>query len=393
MPGSFLLLPSLLASGSLKMLAERFMGPRLATVALVAISFLVATPGARADIAIGVVGPMSGNFGVFGTQMVAGAEQAVADLNAAGGVLGEELALEVGDDRCDRKQSEPVANQMIGREVALIVGHLCSGASIVAAPLYSDAGIVQISPGARAARYTDERPGPGTFRLVGRDDRQGPIAGAYLADKFADSRIAIVHDDSPYGTALAEATLKAMNEAGKRELLYEGHPANDRDFTPLFSRLAAERIDVLFFAGDHTEAALIIRRLHEQGMEVTLVSGDTLMTEEFLAIAGEAGKGALMTYPPDPARNPAAAGVVERIARRDIVVEGYILPSYAAVQVWAAAVEAAGSTDFTAVSMAIAANTFDTVIGSVTFDEKGDVRLPAYVVYEWRDGEYDYAPM
>jgi branched-chain amino acid transport system substrate-binding protein len=369
------------------------MKPRGATASLSLISLLLAAPVARADIAIGVVGPMSGNFGIFGEQMVVGAEQAIADINTAGGVLGEELVLEVGDDKCDRERAESVANQMVGRKVALIVGHLCSGASIVAARTYKDAGIVQISPGARAAQYTDERAGPGTFRLAGRDDQQGRVAGTFLADHFADRRIAVVHDASPYGVALAEATLKAMNDAGKRETLYEAHPANDRDFTPLFSRLASERIDVLFFAGDHTEAALIIRRLHEESLPIALVSGDTLMTEEFIAIAGEAGEGALMTYPPDPARSAAAADVVARLERRDIVAEGYLLYAYAAVQTWAAAAEAAGSTDFAAVAAALADGTFDTVLGPVAFDDKGDVRLPAYVVYQWRDGECDYAPM
>lgn len=369
------------------------MKPRGSIASLSLVSILVVTHFAHADIAIGVVGPMSGNFRIFGEQMVAGAKQAIADINSAGGVLGEKLVLEAGDDKCDRKQAEPVANQMVGRKVALVVGHLCSGASFVAAPIYNDAGIVQISPGARASQYTDERAGPGTFRLAGRDDQQGSVAGAFLANHFADSRIAIIHDDSPYGVALAEATLKAMNDAGKREVLYEPHPASDRDFTPLFSRLASERIDVLFFAGDHTEAALIIRRLHEDGFPIALVSGDTLMTEEFIAIAGAAGEGALMTYPPDPARNPAAADVVKRMEKRDIVVEGYVLYAYAAVQAWAAAADAAGATDFAAVTAALADGTFETILGAVAFDEKGDVRLPAYVVYQWHDGGYDYAPM
>lgn len=364
----------------------------LATASL-AIPLCVVAPTANAEIAIGVVGPMSGSFSIFGAQMMAGAEQAIADINAAGGVLGEQLLLEVGDDKCDRKQAEPIANQMIGREVALVVGHLCSGASLIAAPTYDAAGIVQISPGARAAPYTDERAGPGTFRLAGRDDQQGPVAGAYLAEHFADNRIAIVHDDSPYGIALAEAALKAMNGNGKSEILYEGHPASDRDFSALVSQLVAENAEVLFFAGDHSEAALLIKRLREEGMATVLVSGDKLMTEEFLSIAGDAGEGAMMTYPPDPARNPESAGLVDRMAARDIMAEGYILPSYAAVQIWAAAAKATGSTEFSAVTAALAEGTFDTVLGPIAFDEKGDARLPAYVIYQWRDGEYDYAPM
>lgn len=358
-----------------------------------AMGFLLATSAVRADIAIGTVGPMSGSLAIFGAQMMVGAEQAVADINAAGGLLGEKLVLEVADDKCDRKQAGAVANQMIGRDVVLVVGHLCAGASMVAAPIYHDAGIVQISPGARAAKFTDERPGPGTFRICGREDEQGRIAGEYLANRFADSRIAIVHDNSPYGIDLAEATLKAMNLAGKRETFYEARPASDRDFTALFARLSADGVDVLFYAGYHSEAAQIVRRMREEGIGAKFISGDALMTEEFIAIAGEAGIGSLMTYPPDPARNATAPAVVERLAAKGIVADGYVLYAYAAVEAWAAAVEAAGTIAFDAVATALSEGQFDTVLGHVAFDAKGDVTLPAYVVYEWRNGEYGYAPM
>ena len=359
---------------------------------LTALAFLAATP-ASAEIAIGVAGPMSGNLSVFGAEMIAGAQQAVDDINAKGGVLGEQLVLEAVDDRCDRKQAESVANQMIGREIRLMVGHLCSGASIVAAPVYHQAGIIQISPGAREGKYTDRRPGPGIFRLTGRDDRQGPLAAAFLAEKHAGAKIAIVHDGSPYGSALAETTRSALNAAGKSEEVFEAYSPEQADLTPLISRLSAEGIDVLFFAGDHTEAGLIVRRMRDAGMKTQLVSGDALMTDEFLSVAGEAGIGALMFYPPDPAKSPAAADMIARLAAKGMAADGYVLPSYAAVQVWAAAVQSAGSFDYAAVAAAIAAGKVDTVLGTIDFDDKGDVDLPSYVIYEWRSDRYDYAPM
>jgi branched-chain amino acid transport system substrate-binding protein len=362
-------------------------------IPLAAFGLVLATGSARAEIVIGTAGPMSGPFAIFGAQMMAGAEQAIADINAAGGVLGETLVLEVADDKCDRKQAESVANQMVGRGVALMVGHLCSGASIVAASVYADAGIVQISPGARDAKFTDDRAGAGVFRIVGREDQQGRVAGRYLAEKFADRRIAIVHDGSPYGQALADAARFAMNEAGKAETFSEGYPANERDPSALLARISAEAIDVLYYGGYHAEAGLIVRRLHDAGLGTILVSGDALMTEEFLAIAGEAGNGALMTYPPDPARNDAASPVVEKLAAKGILAEGYILPAYAAVEAWAAAVNAAGTRDFAPVAQALAEDSFPTVLGTVAFDDKGDLTLPAYVIYEWRNGKYDYAPM
>jgi branched-chain amino acid transport system substrate-binding protein len=364
--------------------------PRAAGVAAL-VGLMWFTAGARAEIVIGTAGPMSGPFAIFGAQMMAGAEQAVADINAAGGVLGETLVLEVADDRCDRKQAESVANQMVGRGIALMVGHLCSGASTVAAAIYTEAGIVQISPGAREPAYTDERAGIGTFRLAGRADGQGRVAGEFLAEKFADRQIAVIHDGSPYGQALADATRLAMNDAGKAEAFAEAYPANERDYAPLMARLVADAVDVLFFGGYHTEAGLIVRRMREEGLETILVSGDALMTEEFLAIAGDAGEGSLMTYPPDPARNADAAAVVEELAAKGIVAEGYILHAYAAVEAWAEAVNAAGTRDFAAVARALADGTFATVLGSVEFDDKGDATLPAYVIYQWRGGKY--APM
>jgi branched-chain amino acid transport system substrate-binding protein len=348
---------------------------------------------ASAEIAIGVAGPMSGNLAIFGEQMVAGAGQAVLDINARGGVLGEPLVLETGDDRCDRKSAESLANQMIGREIRLMVGHLCSGASIVASAIYHQAGIIEISPGAREAKYTDRRPGPGIFRLTGRDDRQGSAAATFLARKYSEARIGIVHDTTPYGAGLAEATRRALNAAGKSETVFEGYSADQADLTPLISRLSAEQIDVFFFAGNHTQAGLIMRRLREAGMTTQLVSGDMLMTDEFLSVAGEAGVGALMLYPPDPAKSPAARDVIARLAEHGIVAEGYVLPAYAAVQAWAAAVETAGLLDYAAVAATLSANKAETVLGPIGFDDKGDVDLPSYVIYEWRSDRYDYAPM
>jgi branched-chain amino acid transport system substrate-binding protein len=366
--------------------------PLPAKSCLTALALLAAFP-ASAEIAIGVAGPMSGNLSIFGAEMVAGAQAAVDDINAAGGLLGERLVLEAADDRCDRKLGEPIANQMIGREIKLMVGHLCSGASILAAPVYHQAGIIEISPGARDGKYTDRRPGPGIFRLTGRDDRQGPLAGAFLAEKYRDAKIAIVHDGSPYGSALAETTRSALNMASKSEEVFEAYSAEQADLSPLITRLSAEGIGVLFFAGDHTEAGLIAKRMRDAGMKTQLVSGDALVTDEFLSVAGDAGVGALMLYPPDPAKSPAAADVIERLAAKGIVAEGYVLPSYAAVQVWAEAVRSANSFDYAAVASAMGAGTFDTVLGTIDFDDKGDVDLPSYVIYEWLRDRYDYAPM
>jgi len=357
----------------------------------IALSFSVALAGAaHADITIATAGPMTGQYASFGAQMKAGAEQAVEDINAKGGVLGQKLVLEVGDDACDPKQAVAVANQMAGKGIALMAGHFCSGSSIPASAVYADANIIQISPASTNPKFTDERPGPGVMRVCGRDDQQGQVAGAFLAKTFADKNIAIIDDKSAYGKGLADETRKYMNAAGKTEVLNESYNAGDKDYTALVSKLKAANVDVLYVGGYHTEAGLIKRQMVDQGMNTILVSGDALVTDEYWQITGDAGAGTLMTFSPDPRTNAIAAPVVAALEKAGRTAEGYSLYTYAAIQAWAQAVEAAGTTDFDPVVAELAKGKFQTVLGELSFNDKGDVTLPGYVFYEWKDGKYDY---
>ena len=147
---------------------------------------------------------------------------------------------------------------------------------------------------------------------------------------------------------------------------------------------------MLYLGGYHTEAGLIVRQMRDQGMKTILVSGDALVTDEYWQITGDAGEGTLMTFSPDPRKNPDAAPVVAEFKAKGIEPEGYVLYTYAALQAWAAAATEAGSTDFDAVVAVLGARTFKTVLGDVQFDAKGDVKLPGYVLYEWKAGKYDY---
>ena len=358
-----------------------------------AIVLSLAAGTARADVVIAVAGPLTGNFAALGEDMRLGVAQAVADINAAGGVNGEALRLEVMDDACDAKTADAAANQLAGKGVAMVVGHLCLGASTAASSVYAVNDIVQISPATTFPGYTDARPGPGIFRLAGRDDQQGLIAGNFLATRYADRRIAIVDDNSVYGKGLADAARRAMNAAGKREEFSQTYEPGAEDYSDLVFRLKASNVEVVFVGGYHADAAVIARQMREQGMATTIVAGDALMTEEFWQMAGDAGEGTRLTYAPDPRKSPAAAAVVASFRERGIEPEGPVLNAYAAVQVWAAAAATAGSVAFDDVVAALNDGRFETVLGEVSFDVKGDVDLPSFVFYEWKDGSYDYLQM
>jgi len=354
-----------------------------------ALGLLMAGP-AWADIKIGVAGPMTGQYAAFGAQMQAGAEQAVADINEAGGVNGEKLVLSVGDDACDPKQAVAVANKAAGDGIVFMAGHFCSGSSIPASAVYAEEGIVQISPASTNPDFTDKRPGPGIFRTCGRDDQQGEVAGKFLMDHFKDKKIAFVHDKTAYGKGLADATMAVYEKAGGKPAMYEAYTAGEKDYSALVTKLKGEGIGVLYVGGYHTEAGIMARQMREQGMDTVLVSGDALVTDEYWAITGAAGEGTLMTFSPDPRKNPEAAPVVEKMTKAGKPTEGYSLYTYASVQAWAQAATTAKSTDFDPVVKALNDGKFKTVLGELEFNDVGDVTLPGYVVYAWHDGKYDY---
>ncbi|HEX6829961.1 MAG TPA: branched-chain amino acid ABC transporter substrate-binding protein [Methyloceanibacter sp.] len=338
---------------------------------------------------IAIVGPITGQYASFGAQMKNGGEMAVADINAAGGVLGKKLDLSIGDDACDPKQAVAVANQMTGAGVKLVAGHYCSGSSIPASKVYAESDMVQISPASTNPTLTDDRAGPNIYRVCGRDDQQGGVAGKYLASHLGDKKIAFVQDKTAYGKGLADETKKAMNAAGKQEEMYEAITAGEKDYSALVSKLKQANIDVVYFGGYHTEAGLIIRQMRDQGMQTILMGGDALITQEFWSITGDAGEGTLMTFSPDPRKNPAAAEVVKRFKDKGIEPEGYVLYTYAALQAWKQAAENAKSVEKDDIIKALNDTEFDTVIGKFKFNEKGDPNLPPYAVYRWSKGGYE----
>src|ERR1700722_19358733 len=360
----------------------------LGAAATLAIVLTVAATQARAQIHIATAGPMTGEYAAFGEQMKTGAQQAVDDLNKAGGVLGQQIVLDVGDDACDPKQAVSVANQLASKGVKLVAGHYCSGSSIPASKVYSEEGILQISPASTNPKYTDEGSW-NTFRVCGRDDEQGQVAGDYLAKHFKAEKIAILNDNSAYGKGLADETAKALHAAGGKETLATAYTPGEKDYSSLVSRLKQAGVTVIYVGGYHTESGLIIRQAKEQGMNATLVGGDALVTNEFWQIAGEAGNGTLMPCPPDPRLMKTAADVVKEFKAKNIDPEGYVLYTYAAIQVWADAAKKAGTTDPKKVAAALkASGNWPSVLGPVSFNAKGDTTGGGYVFYVWKNGSY-----
>jgi branched-chain amino acid transport system substrate-binding protein len=345
-------------------------------------------PVAAQDILVGLAGPLTGSEAAFGAQMKNGAELAIADINAAGGVLGRKLSLQIGDDACDPKQARAVAEKFASQKVQFVAGHFCSSSSIPASEAYLEGNVLQITPASTNPLFTDRNMW-NTFRVCGRDDQQGLVGGNYLAKRFKGKNVAILHDKTTYGRGLADETKKAMNKAGLKEKMFEAYTKGDKDFTALVSRMKAAAIDAVYVGGYHNEAGLIVRQMRDQGMKTLMLGGDALVTNEFWSITGPAGEGTMMTFGPDPRKKPTAAAVVKKFKDKGIDPEGYTLYSYAAFQIWAQAVEKAKTTDPKKVAEVIRGGKWNTVLGTISYDKKGDITTLDYVWYIWKkDGSY-----
>jgi branched-chain amino acid transport system substrate-binding protein len=348
---------------------------------------------ASAQLKIGVTGPLTGPNAAFGAQLKNGAEMAAADFNAKGGINGQKIELVFGDDVSDPKQGVSVANKFVGEKIKFVIGHFNSGVTMPASEIYAENGIYMISPSATNPKIT-ERGLWNVFRTCGRDDQQGEVAGAYIADKFKGKKIAIVHDKTTYGKGLADETQKAMNKRNVKEVLYEGINIGEKDFSALVSKIKAANADVVYWGGLHTEGGLIAKQMRDQGVKAVMMSGDGITTDEFAAIGGPAVEGTLMTFPADPQKRPEAAEVVKKFLAKNFKPEAYTLYTYAAMQIIAFAAADAKSLEPKKVAEATkTGKKFKTVIGDLGFDKKGDITRPDYVMYTWKkqaDGKITY---
>jgi branched-chain amino acid transport system substrate-binding protein len=344
---------------------------------------------ARAEVLIGVAGAMTGSQAWFGEQFERGAGMAAADLNAKRGVLGHKVEVLVADDFCDPDQAVAAANKLVSEGVVFVVGHWCSHSSIPASKVYEKAKVLMISPGSASAKLTDEG-GPNVFRVYGRDDRQGAIVGDYFAEHWADKEIAVLDDGTTWGAGVANAVRRRLHERDVQVAVDETITPGEPEYSALVSKMQAAGVDIFFLGGLHRETGLIFRQAHDRGYDLRLIACSAVVTEDFSMIAGPELAGTLMIATADMRQSRSAAEVVERFRAQGYEPLGTTLNAYAAVQVWAQAVEAAGSLELDKVTEAMHSRQFDTVLGRIGFDTKGDVTgFDPWQWYVWQaDGTY-----
>ena len=359
-----------------------------------AFAVAIATAGAAsAQVKIGMGGPITGPNAATGAQMKNGVDQAVEDINKAGGILGQKLSASYGDDASDPKQGVSVANNFAGEGVKFVIGHYNSGVTIPSSEVYKENGILEITPASTNPTVT-ERNMWNIFRVCGRDDQQGQVAGEYILKHFNGKKIAVVQDKTTYGKGLADEMKKTINKGGMKEVLYEGVNTGEKDYSALVSKIKQVNPDLIYWGGLYTEGGLIVRQLRDQGVKAPLMGGDGITSDEFAAVGGPGVEGTLMTYGPDPRNKPQAKKVVDEFRAKQFEPEAYTLYSYAGVEIIKQAAEAAKSLDPKKVAEKMHSGmAFHTVLGDISYDKKGDRTNLDYVMYVWKktpEGKISY---
>jgi branched-chain amino acid transport system substrate-binding protein len=336
---------------------------------------------AQAEILIGVAGPLSGQYAAFGNEIKTGAEAAAVAINAAGGINGEQLTVVASDDACDTKRAAEIAKDFVAKDVRVVVGHFCSGASLVAAYIYADAGIMMLSPAASNPALTEKNLW-NVFRLTGRDDAQVELA-VEAVKSAPDGLAAIITDGTAASTALANRFVARLNQTQMITI-----KPGQTDLEAVSAAITEKTYSHVYLAAAATDAVRLAGALRNGGYNGVLLAPDAVVTESFATKVGVAANGLRATFPADPTQNVNANGAINTMLADGKVVDGATLPAYAAVQAFAAAAKATSVNDGKAMARWLHGNGVSTVLGSVTFDAKGDLTVQPFVWYQFAAGSF-----
>ncbi|MBD9473803.1 branched-chain amino acid ABC transporter substrate-binding protein [Achromobacter sp. ACM01] len=345
--------------------------------------------GAQAQtIKIGVVGPTTGAVTQYGDMVREGVDTAVERINAAGGINGKKLETVVIDDGCEPKQGPVAANRVVNSKIGFVVGHVCSGATIAAADVYNNEGVVMVTPSATSPALTDGKNYEFIFRTIGRDDQQGPAAAKFILDKIKPKKVAVLHDKQSYGQGIATAVKNDLEKDGVAVAVFEGINAGDSDYSAVITKLKSQGVDFVYYGGYHPEMGLLLRQAAEQGVKAKWMGPEGTGNPDINAIAGDAVEGMLLTLPADFTQNAANADIVKAFEAKKRNASGaFQMTAYTATQVIADGIKGAGSDDPTKVAKYLHANSFDTPIGKVSWNKQGDLTNFQFDVFTWhKDG-------
>ena len=345
-------------------------------------------------VKIGVGQPLTGNLKTLGQDLLNGAQMAVDEINAAGGVRinGQNVKLEIvsADDQANAEAGKAAAQQLVNAGVIAAIAHLNSGVSIAAAPIYAQAGVPQLAISTKP-EYTQQGV-PTTLRLVANDALQSRAMGDYAAQLVGASNFAVVDDNTPYGKGLADNAAKAIGERGKKITVRQSLDDKSTEFPALVAELAKTNTDVVVTTLSDFQMEALIQQLNQAGLsKIRILGGDTIKTDKLAKVAGLV-QAIYATSPIIEAREfPAGKPFLTKFNTRfkgDPVYGAHY--AYDAVYLVADALSRNGSVDKEKLLKRLKSIDGNSpVTASLRFRDDGEQRYGAIAVYQLRKGVWE----
>ena len=351
---------------------------------------LFANGGADAGtIKIAVVGPHTGDLASYGIPTIKAAELVVADWNARGGVLGQQIELIIEDDVCKPEVAANTAAKVVGDGVVAVIGHICSGATKSALGIYNEAGVPAISPSATNPPLTQSGEYPNFFRTIAPDDAQAATDAEFIATVLGLKSVAVLHDKQDYGKGFADFSVTSLEGLGVEIVLYEGITANAVDYSAVLTKVANSGAEGIVYGGYHPEASKLVQQMSQMGIDIPFISDDGVKDDTFIQVAGEYAEGVYASGPMDTSSNAMnQQAVADHKSTYNEDPGAFFINAYAATIALLTAIENAGSTEGAAIMDALKSNYVDTPLGSISFDAKGDAIGVGFSVYQVQNGKY-----
>jgi branched-chain amino acid transport system substrate-binding protein len=342
-----------------------------------------------AVVKIGHVGPLTGAIAHLGKDNENGARLAVEEINKAGLVIdGKKVTLELvaEDDAGDPKTGTAVAQKLVDNKVVAVVGHLNSGVSIPAAKIYSDAGIVQISPSSTNPAYTQQG-FKTTYRVVATDAQQGPALANYASKTLKAKTVAIIDDATAYGKGLADEFEKTAKADGMKVVAREATNDKATDFKAILTKVKGTKPDVIMYGGMDATGGPLTKQARELGIKSKIVGGDGMCTDKVAELAGAAVENIICSEAGMAlSKMPKGADFAKNYKSRfNAEVQIYAPFTYDAVYVIADAMKRANSTAPAAILAQMPTTNYNGLIGNIAFDPKGDMKVGIITLYDFKD--------
>ncbi len=344
-------------------------------------------------VKIGHAGPLTGPLAHIGKDGENGARLAIEDANTLGiTISGKKVTFDLvsEDDQADPRQATTVAQRLADEEVAGVVGHVTSSASIPASRVYEQAGIPVITPSATSPKLTAQGYRT-TFRVIANDLQQGAAMAKHVTEALKLKRVAIIDDRSAYGQGLADAFAEGLKAHGAEVVAREFTSDKATDFSAILTKIKGTKPDAIFFGGFDAQAAPMLQQLRQLGLTGKFLGGDGVCTGEMLKLAARTLDGNVFcTQAGLPMEKmPKGADFKARFTRRfHTDVQLYAPYSYDAAMALINAMRVADSTDPADYLPALKAILFDGITGTIAFDDKGDIRNGGISLYRFDNGHW-----